>query len=336
MVDPVPISVVIPAYNSEEFIGEAITSVKAQSLQVSEIIVVDDGSSDRTAEVVEKLGVPVIRQTHGGISVARNAGIRAAKHEWIAFLDADDLWMPEKIACQWAALRRHPDAGLVTCDLVQWVQGSNAGSEGTADGKAGTEKFRSIYVCRPQGAFLSDQMNYNSPTMLIRRNILLSVGLFDEEVHYVEGVECYLRVIARCGVVLVERPLVKQRIHDRNTSSNWLEMGLSWIKMVDRLIAAPEKYPLHAAEVLGADIFGNMIYLGRSLLDEGRRHEARALFYRSLRQSYSHRAIIFWGLTFLRPVNFNRLLNIKRKCSSIRARRWAKVDKADGVEKSIV
>src|SRR6266496_6642484 len=110
MVDAVPISVVIPAYNSEEFICEAIRSVNAQSLPVSEIIVVDDGSSDRTAEVAERLGTRVIRQRHGGISVARNAGIRAAKHEWIAFHDADDLWTPEKIEYQWAAIQHYPDA----------------------------------------------------------------------------------------------------------------------------------------------------------------------------------------------------------------------------------
>src|SRR5258708_23037147 len=75
-----PVSVVIPAYNSEEFIGEAFASVRGQTLSVSEIIVVDDGSSDRTAELAEQSGAFVIRQKHGGISVARNAGIPAAKH----------------------------------------------------------------------------------------------------------------------------------------------------------------------------------------------------------------------------------------------------------------
>jgi glycosyltransferase involved in cell wall biosynthesis len=324
MVDAVPISVVIPAYNSEEFIGEAIRSVKAQSFPVAEVIVVDDGSSDRTAEVAERLGARVIRRRRGGISVARNAGIRAAKHEWIAFLDADDLWTPQKIEYQWAAIRRHPDAGLVSCDLVQWVQGSGmpatAVSESTANGEAYTEA-KNTYVPRPQGAFLRDRMTYNSPTMLIRKNILFSVGLFDEAVHYVEGIECYLRVIAQCAVVLVDRPLVMQRLHERNTSLNSLEMGLSWIRLVDRLIAEPEKYPPGAGEVFDRKLSGEFIVLGRSLLDEGRRHEARALFNRSLKQSYSRRAIFLWGLSFLGPAIFKWLLGVKRKLSSNRANR---------------
>src|SRR6185436_1057043 len=102
-----------------------------------------------------------------------------------------------------------------------------------------------------------------------------------EQVRYVEGVECYLRVIARCPIVLVELPLARQRLHERNTSANSVEMRLSWIKMVDRLRAEPEKYPPGAAEALARDMSGQFIPLGRSLLDEGRPREARPLFIRS-------------------------------------------------------
>ncbi len=175
--DLAPVSVVIPAYNSEEFIGEAIRSALAQTLPVSEIIVVDDGSTDQTAEVAAKLGASVIRQEHGGISAARNAGIRAAKYDWIAFLDADDIWEPKKIEYQWAAIRRHPDAGLVSCNLSQWLHGSAAAASdvtGVAD-----NDVPMVYIPQAQGAFLIDRMSYNSPTMLIRRELLLSVGLFD-------------------------------------------------------------------------------------------------------------------------------------------------------------
>lgn len=315
--DLAPVSVVIPAHNSEEFIGEAIASVRAQTQPVSEIIVVDDGSSDRTAEVAERLGALVIRQEQSGISVARNAGIRKAKHEWIAFLDADDTWDPKKIEYQWHAIRRYPNVGLVSCDLSQWLHGSpvseTVSDVGVVDGDAPM-----VYIPQAQGAFLIDRMTYNSPTMLIRRELLLSVGLFDEQVRYVEGVECYLRVIARCPIVLVELPLVRQRLHDRNTSANSVEMRLSWIKMVDRLSAEPEKYPAGAAEALAKDMPGQLIPLGRTLLDDGRMREARGLFVRSLKQKFSKRAAVLWLLSFLDLTNFNRLLLAKRRINQSR------------------
>jgi glycosyltransferase involved in cell wall biosynthesis len=311
--DLAPVSVVIPAYNSEEFIGEACASVRGQTLPVSEIIVVDDGSSDRTAELAEQSGASVIRQAHGGISVARNAGIRAAKHEWIAFLDADDTWEPQKIEYQWAALLRYPDVGLVSCDLSQWIHGSPV-SEIVSDGAGVADNnVPMVYIPQAQGAFLIDRMTYNSPTMLIRRELLLSVGLFNEQVRFVEGVECYLRVIARCPIVLVELPLVRQRLHERNTSANSVEMRLSWIKMVDRLRAEPEKYPPGAAKALAKDMSGQFIPLGRTLLDDGRMREARDLFVRSLKQKFSKRALLLWALSFLGSANFNRLLIRKSK-----------------------
>lgn len=110
-----PISVVIPALNAERFIGEAIASVHAQTLKVSEIIVVDNGCSDRTAQLASELGALVIEEKKRGLSLARNAGIRVCSQEWIALLDSDDLWDVRKIESQWAAIQACPDAGVVAC-----------------------------------------------------------------------------------------------------------------------------------------------------------------------------------------------------------------------------
>lgn len=311
--DLAPVSVVIPAYNSEEFIGEAIRSVLAQTLPVSEIIVVDDGSRDQTAEVAAKLGVSVIRQPHLGQSAARNAGIRAAKHEWIAFHDADDIWEPKKIEYQWAATMRYPDAGLISCVLIQWIHGGACPESVFDVGSHVDRNAMMTYVPQPQGDFLIERMTYNSPTMLIRRELLFSVGLFDESFYYAQGVECYLRVIARCPIVLVELPLVRQRLHNRNNSGNSVEMGLAWIRIVDLLKAKPHKYPAGAALALGRDVSSALIPLGRRLLDEGRSREARDLFTRSLGQKYSTRALLLWVLSLVDSQNFNRLVSIKRK-----------------------
>lgn len=310
--DKAPVSVVIPAFNSENFIAEALQSVSTQTLPVAEIIVVDDGSNDRTANISERLGAVVIRQSHRGISAARNAGIRAARSEWIAFLDADDVWLPEKIERQWEAIRLYPDVGLVTCDLVQWK-----------DSTANTQLFnRQVekdsldpvsYCARPEGSFLAHRMSYNSPTMLIRKELLVLVGLFDDQICFVEGVECYLRIIARCAVALVNQPLVRERLHGKNASLNYVDMSLAWIKMLDTIEAHPRKYPSGASQALGEEVPGALIPLARALLDQGRRREARMLLGRSLRKRLSVRAMLFWLLTFVNSNVFNRLLALKHR-----------------------
>ncbi len=100
MSDPIKISVVIPAYNAAHFLPRSLGSVFSQTLAPAEVIVVDDGSTDDSAEVARSLGAMVVSKSNGGLSSARNAGIRAASGEWIALLDADDRWAPDKLRAQ--------------------------------------------------------------------------------------------------------------------------------------------------------------------------------------------------------------------------------------------
>lgn len=100
----VKISVVIPAYNAARFLPRCLASVFAQTLQPAEVIVIDDGSTDDSAEIATRLGARVVRRANGGLSAARNTGIQAASSDWVALLDADDLWAPEKLALQAAKI----------------------------------------------------------------------------------------------------------------------------------------------------------------------------------------------------------------------------------------
>ena len=114
---PARVSVVITTYNYERFVAAAIESVLRQTVRPDEIVVVDDGSTDATAAVVARYaarGVRYIRQANAGPGAARNRGIRETRGDLIAFLDADDRWLPDKLARQLAHLRRYPAAGLVT------------------------------------------------------------------------------------------------------------------------------------------------------------------------------------------------------------------------------
>ena len=113
------VSAIIPAYNAGPFIVEAVESIRQQGAAVREIIIVDDGSTDNTEELVAALGEDIryVRQENSGPSAARNLGVKLATSPLIAFLDADDVWTPNKIAEQLAIFQAYPDVGLVASDM---------------------------------------------------------------------------------------------------------------------------------------------------------------------------------------------------------------------------
>jgi len=113
------ISVVIPAYQAVPYISDTIRSVQSQTLPANEIIVVDDGSRDETDRGAESLDARVIRQVNNGVASARNVGIRAARNEWIALIDADDLWETDKLELQWKASKLCPEAAVVLDDSTK-------------------------------------------------------------------------------------------------------------------------------------------------------------------------------------------------------------------------
>jgi glycosyltransferase involved in cell wall biosynthesis len=118
------VSVIIPTYNRAEYVTQAIDSVLAQTYEDCEIIVVDDGSTDKTREALEPYmdRITYIYQENAGVSAARNTGIKAAKGDWVAFLDSDDEWLPEKLAVQMRAVERHPQlvAHMVNVNLTNY------------------------------------------------------------------------------------------------------------------------------------------------------------------------------------------------------------------------
>lgn len=320
MLAPAPISVVLPVHNGERFIKLAIESVQRQTLPISEIIVVDDGSSDGTYEIAKSLGVQVIRQAHRGVSAARNVGVRAATNRWIAFIDHDDIWEPEKIECQWSAIELHPEVGFVSCSL-RWFEDNGTGNQspevlidpplGEQLCQGGIDYWERVRVERPFSRILDCTSN-----VLIRRDLLMSTGMFNEDLSLNEDLECFLRVIARSSFAIVQRPLVRRRIHDKNTSLNNPEGAAdSYYKILDWLRDYPEKYPVGAARAYNTMLSRSLIATGRALLDTGQRREARMLLGRSIRRSWSQRAIVLWFLTFFKPETFKNLLAIKRKLS---------------------
>jgi glycosyltransferase involved in cell wall biosynthesis len=181
------VSVIIPVYNSAPLVGAALRSVFAQTFTDFEVIVVDDGSDDREAlgSVLDEWGnrVRLVRQPNGGPASARNTGILHAAGELIAFLDADDEWMPEKLARQVQYFERHPETGLLHTGLI------GEAHNGTATGGPPRAAFCDLF---------HTSFSVNTLTVMVPRRVLVEADGFDErrEVH-IEDWDLWLRIAAR-------------------------------------------------------------------------------------------------------------------------------------------
>lgn len=191
------ISVVIPAYNSAAHLARALDSVLAQTRPAEEILVVDDGSTDATAEVARSYGdaVRLITQANAGAAAARNTGIRAARGDWIAFLDADDEWLPGRLAIQTDILTRRPD--------LVWVSGNYTTCSCSEQRQAVfiTPQKAQAYLTQGQAAdFLAVYaagLSGHTDTMLIRREVLIEAGLFDPSLKKAEDIDLWWRIAYR-------------------------------------------------------------------------------------------------------------------------------------------
>jgi glycosyltransferase involved in cell wall biosynthesis len=272
-----PVSVVIPALNAERFLAEAIRSVHAQTLNVAEIIVVDNGSTDRTGQIASELGAVVVAEETRGLSRARNAGIRRSSEQWIALLDSDDLWDARKMEFQWAAIEACPDAGLIA-SYFRVIEDDAVILENTDEVSA--ERWvgyqgRVIIgdVCSYFPKIAPDFFPRFLPScsdVLIRRDVFESVGLFDEDVPYNEDFEFFLRVLARYPLAIVEQTLISCRRHDRKHSFNLDGMRDSLFAVVNYMLQHPDKYPAGAPQVYRDRIKKNFLITEQALA-RGRR-----------------------------------------------------------------
>ena len=210
------VSVVIPTYNRSMIVVNAISSVIAQTYKNIEILVVDDGSTDDTAERLSCFGsrIRYIKKENGGVSSARNQGIKMASGELIAFLDSDDEWLPEKTEKQVKYLNKRPDFGMVICDCLFFDQNGHY-----------IRKSNRRLVLPKDGYVSHDVLMYPSlipSTAIIRKNVLMDVGLFDETLITAEDLDLHLKISAKYKIGLIEDHLVKcilaGGLSDLNTS----------------------------------------------------------------------------------------------------------------------
>jgi len=191
------VSCIIPVYNGERFLGAAVDSILAQTRQPVEIIIVDDGSTDGTPEVIARYGdrVRSIRQENAGPAAARNAGIALATGAVLGFLDADDLWLPDKLAVQMAELTRSPETMICLARMMHFREAGTPGGP---------------VVEAPGGSF-------STCTMLARATVFGQIGGFDPRLRTAEDTEWFCRVMTG-GIPYTVLPdiLIRRRLHDRN------------------------------------------------------------------------------------------------------------------------
>ncbi|MBX6378897.1 MAG: glycosyltransferase, partial [Clostridia bacterium] len=203
---------VIPVYNHEAFVAEAIESALHQTYRDLEVIVVDDGSTDGTpAKVAAFAGrIRSFRKPNGGTASALNLGIREARGEFIAWLSSDDVFLPEKIAAQVALLDAHPEVGLCYTDFYV----VDATGRITGEQKCASLPSREAWT----RALLQFGCLINGSTTLIRRSCFDAVGLFDEELLQSHDYDLWVRLSVHTLFGHVPRPLVKYRVHGGNLS----------------------------------------------------------------------------------------------------------------------
>ncbi len=269
--EPATVSVVLPTWNRRELVARALTSVLAQSRAPDEVIVVDDGSTDGTAEALRKdfPGVVVLSQENRGVSAARNRGIEEAKGEWVALLDSDDEWLPRKLETQLGALSASPGALLCHTDEIRIRRGRRVNPMAKHDKAGGLIFERCLALCA-----------ISPSSALLNRRLFDAVGLFDESLPACEDYDLWLRVTSRYPVVYVDEPLlVKTGGHSDQLSRRYWGMDRFRIRAIEKILESGllSESQRMAAEAMLARKIG--IYAKgarkRGREDEARRYESK-------------------------------------------------------------
>ncbi len=236
------VSVIIPTYNRAWIVRDAIDSVLGQSWADFELIVVDDGSTDKTARTLGAYGdrLRVIRQERGGVSAARNRGIAASSGPLIALLDSDDLWLADKLAVQAEFFDKNPAALICQTEEI-WIRNGLRVNPGKKHRKPSGMIFeRSLELCL-----------VSPSAVMVRRDLFEMVGLFDETLPACEDYDLWLRVGSRFPVHLIDRPLVVKRGGHADQLSRQPSLDRHRIHSLVKLIEAGRLSPFqHDAAVI--------------------------------------------------------------------------------------
>ncbi len=278
------ISVIIPTFNNEKTISETIETVLSQTFSDFELIIINDGSSDSTLDVVNSINDPrieVYSYPNSGVSASRNRGIARARGEFIAFLDADDLWTKDKLKVQLKALQNNPQAGVA----YSWVDSIDENNNYLRMSSCCTAKG-DVYEILLRGNFLVSGSN-----PMIRSQAIKEVGGFDSSLTHAEDWDLYLKLAARYHFVVIPVPQVLYRISTNSASTNVYKTEAGALQVIKQAFSqAPTNLQPIKMESVG-NLYKHLIY---KVLEEstGRQKgfKAAKLFWRYLKNDpASHR-----------------------------------------------
>jgi glycosyltransferase involved in cell wall biosynthesis len=221
------VSVIIPTYNRAKTIGAAIDSVLKQTFRYYEIIVIDDGSTDDTAGKLKQYGklIKYIHQENKGVSAARNAGLRLATGGYIAFLDSDDTWVPDKLEKQLKYFENNSRVGLLYSSARYLAVNNN------------TEQIKPRVITRNLREMIEKDAVFPTSTVIIRRECLDKVGMFDETLRGIEDFDLWFRIAERYPIYFQDEITAQHNYYGSSLADQSDEMSRAYIKIYNKIIA---------------------------------------------------------------------------------------------------
>ncbi len=324
-----PVSVLMGAYNAAEFITQSLDSIASQTAAPLEVIVVDDASTDGTADVAEAWGATVVRQErNSGVAGSRNAGIGRATGEFIAICDADDLWEPTKLERQCGALARAPDVDFAFCDYYDFAAARIINPSLLKAVHTHFERVERTPL--GDGAYRCSRASLNAATLhhtfalpstfVVRRSLVNELGGFDVDAPPQEDAEFLMRVFTRSDGVFIDAPLMGYRRHASNVSGDPCKLRYGMVKQAERVMASPERYRPESAPYFAAAYPELLFKAGRVYASYGEAAHAWKLLLRSLAKRRSAATFLWLALTPLLRVPYARAL-LQRVKTSVAAKR---------------
>ena len=300
------ISAIVPTYNNANFIEDAINSILVQSHSVDEIIIVDDGSTDNTAAVIDAITkktthkIIYIQQDNQGPSSARNRGIEAASGDWLAFLDADDLWTPEKITLQLSEIDRL--GKLIVKSVLAKHQL--------------LKKFQTL-AGKPVPMALNALLKKNfipTGTVLAERAIVIAAGGFNTNIHFGEDLELWAKIAGDHPITCLPNVMMQRRQHGNNATQ-------STARMLEGLVEVMRSLECWGADKLTKQNTNPNQLVANALCDLAYWHfvhcdykQAREIFTSSLKSQLNKRALAYAAICLL-PGRLIKRLKILKQCA---------------------
>ena len=282
------VSVIIPTYNRAAYLQKALQSVNEQTYQTLEIIVIDDGSTDGTRKMLEGYGgqLRYFYQENRGISGARNSGIKKAHGEYIAFLDSDDFWLPDKTEQQLALFMQHPEYGLVASRCAS-IRLDGSYREKNRPGRSGwvlDDLFKANFI--------------RTSAAMVKQECFNTIGLFDEDLKECEEYDLWLRIAARYPMGFINKSLAVYVDNPDGVSTDSLTGRLFRLRVLEKKYLK-EKIP---AQLYSRRIADTCHYIGRHYIKKGE----KGLGLQYLLRAQKLRPVYLKNLLYLLSIYFNK------------------------------